>query len=363
MSDERTTGRIPGLDGVRCLAIGLVLLLHNFGIPGGWVGVDLFFVLSGYLITGILLRSVGRNDYFKVFYIRRSLRIFPPYYGLIILLALADPQVRKVAWFYALYLADFTGLAPQFDVLPLLHTWSLSVEEQFYLVWPIIVLWAGRRRLVVVSVVGILFANIVRILALWQGWPVPFITFNIFTRCDPLLVGALLACLANHKPSVNQKRAAWGVSALAAFALAVLVARGEFSVSTHPSYQMYSAGYLAVAVGSASLIGLTITRSLPPFAMGVLCWKPVEFIGRISYGIYLYHQPIIAATGFDPAGKPLRERMAQGGLLALAAVIAAALSWRYLEAPIAKWKDRFTLPPESPAAAGRDSLPPFTRRR
>jgi peptidoglycan/LPS O-acetylase OafA/YrhL len=342
MSDKRTLGRIAGLDGIRCVAIGLVLLLHNFGIPGGWVGVDLFFVLSGYLITGILLKSAGRDHYFKVFYIRRFLRIFPPYYVLIILLAVADPRVRKVAWFYALYLADFTGLAPQFDVLPLLHTWSLSVEEQFYLVWPVVVLLAGRSQLVVVSVLGILFANGVRVLALWHGLPTPFITFNIFTRCDTLFFGALLACFANpRKPSDNQKRLAWGVAGCTALVIAVLVTRGEFSVSTHPSYSMYTAGYFAVAVGSASLIWLTASQSLPRLLMGILCWKPVEFVGRISYGIYLFHQPILAASGFQPARLPIGERVVYGGLLALAALIAAALSWRFLEAPIGRLKDRF----------------------
>ena len=190
---------IPALDGLRGVAILMVLWFHYYGpiykfcaspfdrfivltINTGWMGVDLFFALSGFLITGILLDAKGAPHYFRNFYARRALRIFPIYYGFLFVILIVIPRfhqyspglaqtVRDQAWLW-LY---GTNIATTFFPIKLagfLHTWSLAVEEHFYLVWPAIVLVLNRRQLAVASLCIVVVALITRTLLVWRGlWP------------------------------------------------------------------------------------------------------------------------------------------------------------------------------------------------
>lgn len=218
--------RIPALDGLRGLAILMVMLFHfSLNLDGhawvenafrspvrdfGWTGVDLFFVLSGFLITGILVDARGAQNYFSAFYARRALRIFPLYYfslaaiWLVFRHLVARPS--GVIW-YAIYAQNWLPVGgPGIG-----HFWSLAVEEQFYLVWPLIVYASSRRRVLQLSVAGIIFANILRV-SLWEHGVETYIVYaNPFTRMDALLAGAACACLARDSVWVERFRrhAAW----------------------------------------------------------------------------------------------------------------------------------------------------------
>ncbi len=221
--------RIPVLDGIRGIAILLVMVFHFwvFGIATGtrlwervyasaagmgWVGVDLFFVLSGFLITGILYDSRGRQHYFQVFYGRRTVRIFPLYYASLALFfwiipfllvrlhhsqfseTYNSPTAKLFAWTYLLNwyegLRGFNAVS-----LPLQHFWSLAVEEQFYLVWPILVLTLARRRLMVLC--GGLMALGLVLRAVLYAIHLPSAAYTlIFCRADSLAIGALVALSA-----------------------------------------------------------------------------------------------------------------------------------------------------------------------
>ena len=156
-SNGPTGDHLPGLDGLRAIAIGTVFGFH-LGLPGmslGWVGVQLFFVISGFLITGILLRSRERPFYFRNFYVRRTLRIFPIYYVLIALYFVTagvqgDWATVKLLPYYLTYTQSYPQLATRYVCAPMLgHTWTLAIEEQFYLLWPLAIYLVRGRRLFV----------------------------------------------------------------------------------------------------------------------------------------------------------------------------------------------------------------------
>src|SRR5687767_5633954 len=224
MEGERA-GFVPALDGVRGFAILLVLVLHfsayGHELPrsgllidqlyyrvaaAGWIGVDLFFVLSGFLITGILYDAKGSPHYFRNFYIRRTLRIFPLYYGALILFLVIFPllwpnhgglrSMQNDGWWYWTYLSNLKIARdgwPQFGAIG--HFWSLAVEEQFYLIWPLLVLALNRRQLQITCVLCLIAALAVRVVLNAQGNnPAAFVLTP--ARLDALAVGAYLALAA-----------------------------------------------------------------------------------------------------------------------------------------------------------------------
>ncbi|HZT79778.1 MAG TPA: acyltransferase, partial [Gemmataceae bacterium] len=239
---------LPGLDGLRGVAILLVLAFHLLPSQpvtshvtawiyraawSGWCGVDLFFVLSGFLITGILLDAKGLPHYFRNFYARRTLRIFPLYYGVLVVIFVIVPlflrppspafehlQANQIwLWCYAsnvctVWANGWVFLAGNWH---LNHFWSLAVEEQFYLVWPLVVLLLSRRRLLAACALCVVAAPLLRWAFLANGYG--FVVAYTFTPCrvDALAVGAAVAVAA---------RAPGGLSALRRFAPAVALALG-----------------------------------------------------------------------------------------------------------------------------------------
>jgi peptidoglycan/LPS O-acetylase OafA/YrhL len=203
-SAPRAAGQaLPQLTGIRAVAFLMVFLFHaQFGSYYLWSGVDLFFVLSGYLITGILLAQRGRPGYFRSFYLSRVLRIFPPFYLVLLLVVLAFGAVRPgqlaaTAGFAAnlyLPLADREALPPSYWALA--PYWSLALEEQFYLLWPLLVLRLEPRRLAWVCAALVLAAPLIRVLTLYKfpgGASVETIYMLPFDRLDLLAGGALIA--------------------------------------------------------------------------------------------------------------------------------------------------------------------------
>lgn len=381
MSEREGASRLPALDGIRGLAILFVALFHFTALVGpdtdrwvdeaflkvtlaGWVGVDLFFVLSGFLITGILFdaKSVATN-YFRNFYARRTLRIFPAYYGFLLLLALVLPLVQpmedvatgavrdKLVW-YATYLTNVNlGGNPLVhgDFFLTSHLWSLAVEEQFYVVWPAVVFVFGRRPLMAICVLVIACALALRTGLELAGTDAYVIHEITPARMDTLAVGALIALAVRDRRDLDRLRAvAWPVAAIASAALlAIFFSRDRFSPFDG---WVQTAGYtsLAFVFGAFLLAGF---ESGPRTALRtVLSVRPLMFLGKYSYALYLVHWPAASLLARRTDFFDFVPLAAGSGLLREAAFIAAAgalsitvawLSWQLWESQFLKLKTRF----------------------
>jgi peptidoglycan/LPS O-acetylase OafA/YrhL len=306
------------LDGLRGLAVLSVLLFHFVGFENartasarvlvqiaatGWVGVDLFFALSGFLITGILLDTKGSPHFFRNFYARRALRIFPLYYAVVLAALLMVWQARGGSgpaleavwhrqawlWFYAANIEDALQGRWVFNTgrLWLDHFWSLAVEEQFYLVWPLVVFVLDRRRVALAAAVAIVAAPLVRIALAAHGTP-PIIVYSLTVcRVDALAVGGLVAVLV-RAPALAQRALRWlpGLFGIAGGMLVALIVRrhGLFWLD-HPT-QLVAYTSLALLGGSTLLFvslrpGHALTRALE--------WRGLVFFGKYSYGLYIFH--------------------------------------------------------------------------
>jgi peptidoglycan/LPS O-acetylase OafA/YrhL len=343
--------RSAKLDAVRGLAVLLVLLHNTDNYPSlhlsvisqnGWMGVDLFFVLSGFLITGILLDTKQSQGYFRNFYARRCLRIWPLYYSVLLFMFVMVPLVRSSEahtvfearsspwWSYLLFLQNFLVPIPSMATGPLGVTWSLAVEEQFYLIWPLIVRFCTESQLRKIAIAVICISPALRFyLSLHQV----NIYSNPFCRSDGLMAGALLALVlrsSSFLPSNFLKRA-WIillVSSPLALALETLHARWiVFSLT---------------AMASTALIFLALF-STQRWLQAVLTNRFLVYTGTISYGIYLLQKlPLDGAKMFH---------LDQYQFLALPVTTAvtyamATISWNLLERPFLKLKRYFEAKPE-----------------
>jgi peptidoglycan/LPS O-acetylase OafA/YrhL len=294
---------IPALDGVRGIAV-LLVLAHHYGHPVvariGWVGVDLFFVLSGFLNTGILLDTRDQERFFRTFYARRSLRIFPLYYGLLIVSFVVLPltplarqtgiaelePIQSWLWLYGsnILLAWRNAWVLRNDVFGFGHLWSLAVEEHFYLVWPAVVYWVAPRQLFVVCIVGMVSALAGRLL--WAlSLPEHGFACYVLTpfRADSLIAGAIVAVLMRQTSDTTLRRVARvGLIAGAISVLAVTLWARGFAYTSTP---VYTFGFSALSILFASLITLSIT---PGFLNRLLSTRPLRWFGRYSYGIYVF---------------------------------------------------------------------------
>ena len=349
--------RIRELDGLRALAVLAVMSFH-YTIGGplanrvtrmGWVGVDLFFVLSGYLITGILLESCRRARYFRTFYARRTLRIFPIYYLLLAVYVLSariagGPQPWLYWAMHAAYLSSIVEhfhywhiRAPLFVFAGVTVLWSLSIEEQFYLLWAPVVRLVSTRRLWRGLGARVLAAPVLRwIIHNPGGSEYRFLP----ARFDDLAWGAGLALLEFRRGRWAAKR--WlGVALGAGAAVAVLVAT---TGGARASHWFSTLGYSAIGILFASLLGWTLARSgTNAAACRLLRSAPLQTLGRVSYAFYLIHYPVFmlvgSRLGWLGAG-PLEAAVRAAISLGLSLLL-AMLSWRYLEGPILRFKDRW----------------------
>ena len=351
-------GYIPGLDGIRAVAVIGVLLFHGSAswLPGGFLGVDVFFVLSGFLISTLLLEQLaarGRID-FRTFYIHRARRLLPALIATIALSALlvaafaqdAAAQFRRTVIPALLYVANWSFIsddASYFEAIgrpPILqHLWSLAIEEQFYLLWPLILLFIFRRRgRIGVGKVALWVALgstlLMAFLALLWNMPsyndASRLYFGTDTHAMSLLVGAALAAV--YRPGAMPRRlppprnlALTGVGLLA-FAAVLL---GYLTLHEQNPW-LYRGGFLVFALAAAVLIAVT---AHPAAALGtMLAVAPMRYIGKRSYGLYLYHWPIFVVMRPE-----VDVPMGPGPtfVLQLALTFAVAeLSYRYLEMPI-----------------------------
>ncbi|MEO8367669.1 MAG: acyltransferase [Candidatus Solibacter sp.] len=359
----KPTKRVAELDGLRGLAILFVVLYHFRRPEGllsslwgplgvGWIGVDLFFVLSGYLITGILLDSVGQPYYYRKFIAARSLRIFPLYYAYLILcltltyLSSYHRPLLSVRQFclYGAYLGNFdvarTSSWPAIDLLSPL--WSLQIEEQFYLTLPFIVAYATRKQLCVIFTGAVMLAFLVR-LALWIAVPGNSIAAYVLMPCrmDALAIGGLIAIYKREQPEwFRSKWIPYGsLAATAGFAAICFWQTASIKTPVmrtlgYSVLDLMFGGWLATLIGGGQ-------RHL-----AALCrWRPLVYLGTISYGVYLLHFPSARLAHYLASYVPNPSAHDAVRLWAPLAVtiLAATMSWRFFESPILKWRNRLRL--------------------
>jgi peptidoglycan/LPS O-acetylase OafA/YrhL len=333
-------GRIPELDALRGIATLAVLLFHwRFHYDVIKPTVDLFFVLSGYFITTILLGSAGHQHPLRTFYLRRSLRIFPIYYlafAVFLLLRLFEPHKHRLdglPYFltYTQFIQGYWGgacppFSPAFG-----HTWTLAIEEQFYLFWPLIVLTVGRRGLLALAPALLVIPS-----ALRTGGLEPFL---LLTRCDGLLLGALLAAVIIDREWLERQRPrfvrAFGLVGLAALPTLFLPVAGTTWA------RVASATWLArLNLLYACGVGLIVLHVGHP-VLKPLRARWLQGVGRMSYGLYLYHPPVFLVVAVI-AYKLNVHRPVTVDIVKLAITFGVAwLSWHYIEQPIIRLKGRF----------------------
>ncbi len=366
---------IPALDGIRGIAILAVLLTHAEALGDtrtfiqtpalkpflvsmtfGWAGVDLFFVLSGFLITGILIQTRTAANRAISFYARRFLRIFPIYY---LTLAIVLGGAAEWPWLNAVLQKGWADRASYFVYLQnwsvlwgsdglrlniLGHFWSLAVEEQFYLVWPVIVWMLPDRAVLKVCIAGALCALMLRIgLVSYFG---PHLWIDILTPCrgEGLLVGSALAVAATRgRISV---RAIAGMAAAGAglvFSIVFLDHR-EFTNTDHGPY-MYTIGVSGLALLFGALVASS-QYSIPGLTRA-LNWGWLRSFGKYSYGIYVYHIPVFIVLEYFLVrrGVIFPVPAAQGALLVATMVaVSFAIAWlsfTLIEGPLLRLKRRF----------------------
>jgi peptidoglycan/LPS O-acetylase OafA/YrhL len=317
----RTQVHIPGLDGLRGVAIILVMLFHlTYFQPArtldrvflrltnyGWTGVDLFFVLSGFLITGILLEAKGAPNYFRNFYARRALRIFPLYYAFVLFLIfiypLAGTQFRaerhvliENQWWVWTYTVNWlVALTGDFSRTPLgtAGFWSLAIEEQYYLLWPAIVLLLSRRSLLRVCISVALFSIVLRFVMAYTGFGWAAINMVTFARFDALALGGALAILARSPPGlVPLRKYAWIATVLALAGLAVidLVSIRWY----HTNGQRVTAMQLALLpLLWVSSVVLTQTAAPSSYIAKFTSARLLRTFGKYSYSLYLFHGHLV----------------------------------------------------------------------
>ena len=313
-------GRLPRLDGLRGVAILGVMIFHFvwadiarsaparalvlFG-DMGWMGVDLFFVLSGFLITGILLRSKEGPSYFKNFYMRRVLRIFPLYYGVLFGIFVILPLLVSVkaldaahifdkqAWFWAYSMNVEMALQGgetyfRSDWIWIVHLWSLCIEEHFYLVWPFIVWLATPKAILRVCAVAGAGAVAVR-LGMLASHVEPWVIYTLTPcRVDSLVLGAAVAVMARSPQQFAWLRrvAPWSLAGAAAYLVFATVIAGHVVKFTH--WTMSGAGFSVIGVGSASALVLSLDAG-ESVVSRVLEGPILGTFGKYSYGAYVLH--------------------------------------------------------------------------
>jgi peptidoglycan/LPS O-acetylase OafA/YrhL len=342
--------KIPQLDGVRGLAI-LLVMMHNISLKypllhsqrlfsNGWMGVDLFFVLSGFLITGILVDTKQSEGYFKNFYVRRCLRIWPLYYSLLLLMFVvvrflnaseyhAVVQQSSPWWAYPLFLQNFLIPIPTNGAGPLAVTWSLAIEEQFYLIWPLVVRFCSSTQLRRVAVAEICISPALRY---YLSLHHVYLYTNVFCRLDGLMAGALLAFLVRSDNFVPSKflKQAW-------ISLVILAPLACVTEAFNARWIVFSLTVLA----SASFVYVSLF-SPRKWLRVVMTNRFLVYTGTISYGLYLLHKipfGIVQTLHLD------RSPFLPLPIIFITSYTIAALSWNLLEKPFLNLKRFFESPP------------------
>ena len=362
---EKPTHRkhIPALDGLRGIAILLVVFYHNFGFTNyfffGWLGVDLFFVLSGFLITDILLRTVNTEGYLRNFYMKRVLRIFPLYYLSLLLFLVILPKIRNYPldmsyyiehqeWFWT-YMQNWFLIFynPGYTTTVIQHFWSLAVEEQFYIIWPWVILFI-RKPKVILWIAGLLLLLVIAVRI--TIWTMNFKDLNYFglytfSRIDGICIGSMLAILQHMRSRFLDRHFTWVVLGLAALNF-IFYFFNRVNEFTFPYLAIV--GYTTFAVMFALLVHEAV-KGQNKIINTLLSFSWLRFFGKISYGFYIFHWPVYLI--FHKAMYTalmndwhLADRMAQvltSTILTLAGLLVSVISFYGFEIHFLKMKKSF----------------------
>lgn len=354
----------PALDGLRGLAILLVVFYHNFDFINyfffGWLGVDLFFVLSGYLITAILLRAREKKQGLSHFYIRRILRIFPLYYLALFLFLIILPSFSlfqsslqyytgNQIWLWT-YLQNWLYIIkPSSETQMLHHLWSLAVEEQFYILWPLTIFIIRKPKYLLVFIIAILIMVLVLRCLVWINKYEDLAYFNLYTfsRIDGICIGCMVALLQK----INS-RFLTSYMSLLVFVFAGL----NFLFYFINSYYQFSFPYLALIgyTTFAMLFGLLVYEAVKgenKVINTIFNWRFLKFFGKISYGFYIFHWPVymllspfvlkwvqqlLPASPFTNAQQIFSAVICTG-----VAILISVISYHFFEIHFLKLKNRF----------------------
>lgn len=341
---NESSPRFAGLDGLRGWAVIAVVAFHAGLLDAGWIGVDVFMALSGFLITGVIIRDLDAKDpsILRRFWVRRARRLVP---ALLLVIAIVSvvtlfepegwtiPTSREV-WGALTYtsnwlrLGESTSYWQMFDAPSAFdHLWSLAIEEQFYVVWPIVMIvawkWRGHRGAMVVAGLGFILTATAQIVLAQKGVEIERIYVGTDTRAPAFLAGAMVNIgIARITSIASRARVTLGV-VTASFILCASVAFDGDSRAT------YSGLLLAVSVSGAVLVGVLSTFDGSLFGMRLVEIGPLRMLGRWSYGLYLIHWPVIILLGVDRWNSPVRFMLA----MAISTGF-AALSYEFFERPI-----------------------------
>jgi peptidoglycan/LPS O-acetylase OafA/YrhL len=375
--DPRPSGRYIGaLDGLRACSIAAVIVHgtpHGHGglaervfgmvVGAGWVGVQLFFVLSGFLISGILLDTRQGSHFFRNFYARRTLRIFPAYYATLmvtlwlgpLVFSTAAPDVSAVLsrqgwlWTYAsnIEILRHGGWCFEAGWLNLDHTWSLAVEEQFYLVWPVLLFLLSRRAVAALAFAIIALSPFLR-LAMWRGGVSPEVVYS-FTLCrlDALAMGSLLALVVRSDLDLRRQwRVARGLLLVGALPLAAIVVKSRGFDSE--DFLVQTVGFSALAVFCSGVILSVVLGSREGAKVMFFGSPALRFVGRYSYGMYLYQgilAPLFRRIPVDRVADLIGSRLAAEMVVTAVAffgsLAVAFASFHLFEQRFLAFKDRF----------------------
>ena len=361
-SERNLPAHVVGLDGVRGVAVLLVFISHfhwilspdpsltkvtpwhfiNRTLEAGFMGVDIFFVLSGFLITSLIMkdRSTNQKNLFKRFYKRRALRLLPALYALLI----ADFFVSRwenfpgdIQWrttWHALLFLNNWNIVNNFGEAQndLGHLWSLGIEEQFYLIWPLTLWLLAKLKISSKMMIPlILFASLVVMAhrtSLWNdgtSWIILYIRTD--TRLDSLLIGAMFAYVYRHYQVPSKI-----LNSVATLSFIGLIYIKYFLDKSPFRFEM---GYTTIAL-LAGFIILSVAEGVF-FIQKVFTWRPLTMIGKVSYGLYLWHMPIFLLFGRHVTSGPKPLRILIG--IVIASVV-TSLSWFFIEKPFLNIKNR-----------------------
>jgi len=367
-------GYMPVLDGYRGIAIFLVFLHHC--VPKGevtssgflnsfykglmdstWCGVDIFFVLSGFLITGIILDTCERPNFFRNFYIKRVIRIFPPYYVTLLIfcvlyLFLKNEFFNRLCssqiWYW-LYLENWLWLFQGFYDNPLLHFWSLAVEAQFYLVWPALIYFCPRKLLSWLLVIVILCTVGIR------GWLLltnPFtpslvriLYFSTLCRIDGLVMGALLAVWMRSDCMLSRLLRRLGLVMIASGTCLGLIITIQKGFSPFTPVVLFI-GFFLFSIFFGMLLVLSLAQPENSVLSRILTWFPLKKLGTVSYGFYVYHFPIcwmFRDRIYQYIGKSfILNHLGTVLFCGTLSLVISLFSWYCLEQPILRLKTYFS---------------------
>ncbi len=364
---------IPGLDGLRAVAFLIVFLFHTRNLPFGWLGVQLFFVLSGFLITDILLRmkeKLPRGEYFTKFYGRRFLRIFPLYYFYLALVTVfifilpslklnllkqeLGPGYLNQVWVAAFYVFDFFHASAFFVRSRFFtHLWSLSVEEQFYLLWPLLIILTppGKFKQLCFTAIVLGFLFRLGITLIYRTQALPFISsdpqqaVNVlpFSHLDAFAFGAFISRFEIPRPRLQLLVLSILIPLVGL--LTDYASKGTMTFAL--GYDLPMTGYYK-EVWAYTLLNyffavLIYCVARTNLFTGILDTAPFRYLGKISYGLYVFHYGIIAimVALFQKYGLEYSIRSPQMFFAAMSATfLIAAISFTLLEKPLIDLKDK-----------------------